>query len=148
MTKQVKRFAILFAILLSSCTTKAPDVPQCRGLDPIVLEYMDAFGVKTTQVRPHPVCYEKIKEARCGECIWTISDKTQFVGEEKSTWLEGMPWSQLEKVSVKVPPKAVATVKDFIVDTCKSFPSTCSQNPEIGRWRVKLDYFTNPLGGN
>ncbi len=140
MLKLVKLSIVSLSILLSvGCASQAPDVAICRSLNPVMLTYKDAFGVVTKTSRANPVCDANIKEPKCGECTFTISDKTVYVGEKEKTYLDGMPWSELEAVSVKMPPKSLGKMKKFIVDTCKQFPSTCKDHPEIGRWRVKLD---------
>ena len=134
--KHLKVSVILFVTLLSACT-KPPDVPICRELKPQIIEIPDAFGVITTTVRPNPVCAKKIRESTCGECIWTVSDRIEYIGESSKHWLAGEPWSVVKMESLLIPPSSQAKQKKFILDMCKAYPSNCDS--AIPRWRVKVD---------
>lgn len=135
--KLLKVSVILSATLLSSCGIRPPDVPICRDLQPLVIETPDAFGVNTTTIRPNPVCAKQIRESTCGECVWTVSDKIQYVGEGPKALLDGEPWSKVKKDALLVPPKSQAKQKKFVLDMCKAYPSNCDS--AIPRWRVKVD---------
>lgn len=135
--KHLKRSVILFVFLLSGCEIRPPDGPVCRELKPIVIETPDAFGVITKLIRPNPVCAQKIRESTCGECVWTVSDRVQFVGENNQHWLDGDPWSVVKSRALLMPPKTQAKQKKFVLDICKKYPSNCDS--AIPRWRVKVD---------
>lgn len=135
--KHLKLSAILFALLASGCGIRPPDVPMCRDLPRISIITKDAFGVDTETIRPNPVCAKQIRESTCGECVWTISDKTQYVGENPNTWLDGEPWSKVKPASVLVPPKSQAKQKKFVLEICKKYPDNCEA--QIPRWRVRAD---------
>lgn len=126
---------ILSVLLLSGCTPP-PDFAVCR---PLVLKtetkVVEGIGTVTLE-RPNPKCMKEIGEPSCGFCVWTISNRSQFVGDKKSAWLLGQPWSQVKAQSVLVPVKEYAKVKSFVVNICKK---TEECNKDISRWRLKLD---------
>jgi len=129
---------ILFALGLSGCSSP-PDVPLCRELLPKVIEEKDIFGVPTKRIVPNPVCMEQLKEPVCGRCTWTISDKTQYVGESKASSLFGQTWSQVKNTSLLTPSDSIAKIKAYIINECKKNGS-CEE--DITRWKVKLDIFS------
>lgn len=126
-----------FALVLSGCAgLPVPDVPFCRPLDPIYVKRVDAFGIKVTDERPNPVCRKEIGEKKCGFCAWTVSDKTQYVGEAPKTHLNKKPWSQLQAESLLTPSESLAAIKESYMVGCKKYG--CSA-PDAARWRIKLD---------
>ncbi len=121
--------------LISGCVIP-PDIPACRSLETKKeTKYVEGVG-KVTIDRPNPVCNREIKESSCGFCIWTISDKEQYVGEAQKTWLHGKPWSHISRQAIKVPAEDFAKIKKFIIDICKK-TNECSK--DIDHWRIKLD---------
>jgi hypothetical protein len=137
-------FAIL-SISLVSCITP-PDVPFGVANDPIVIEKKDAFGIVVRDVRPNPVCMKEIKEPACGYYVWLISDKEQYVGEAKATWLYGKPWSRLKAEAIYTPSESQAEVNSYFINTCKK-QQNCNKN--ISRWRAKSDKLLKTKdGGN
>lgn len=131
----MKLFITLFILALSGCVVP-PDVPVCRPLE-IKWEKKFVEGVGNIVVeRPNPKCVETIKEPTCGFCVWTISNKSAYVGEAKSTWIYGKPWSTIKREAVLAPPETYAKVKGFIIDICKK-SGDCSK--DITRWRLKFN---------
>jgi hypothetical protein len=125
---------ILFALLLSGCT-EPPDTPWCRPLN-AKLETKDVPGIgKVTLERANPACMKAIAEPVCGYCVWAISDREQYVGEAKKTWLDGEPWSKIKSTSILITPKSYAKVKEFVINICKK-SNECNQ---VAKWRLKLD---------
>ena len=134
----MKRTMLLISSLvcLSSCKN-LPDVPWCRPLNAKRWVVTDAFGIEIKHVRANPVCMKEIQEIECGYCKWTLSERSQYVGDGPSTHLYGKPWSQLREEAVYVPSEAAAEVKSKIVSQCKR--TNCDRI--VPRWRVKLDSF-------
>lgn len=124
----------ILCVLLSSCN-RPPDVPVCRPLDAKITEKRDAFGIIVREIRANPVCDKEIKEPSCGRCVWTISDKVQYVGEAKERWIYGKPWSRIRVEALVTPTESWAKIKANIVKSCKE--TNCDE--QIPRWRVKLD---------
>jgi len=133
--RQMKVFFALTALLLSSCVSVPPDGPVCRPLVERVIEQKDAFGVVTKIVRPNPKCMKSCGEARCGYCVWMMSDRTQYVGEDKKFWLYGKPWSQIQQEATVVPSEFMARLNAHMIKACKE--SGCDQ--QVNKWRVKWD---------
>lgn len=129
------RLSVLFVFLLSGCVSP-PDIPACRPLNAmkVVTEVPDIGRVVTE--RPNPKCMKAIGESECGYCVWTISDRTQYVGEASKHHLNKKPWSAVMREAVLVPATEYAKVKKFVIDSCKK-SNECAEN--ISRWRVKLD---------
>ncbi len=138
----IMSLVILYALQLSGCMAP-PDIPACRSLETReeTKEVPDIGRV--TLDRPNPTCIKEINEATCGYCVWTISDKKQYVGENKKTWLYGKPWSQVLRESVLLPAESYAEAKAFVINECKK---TNDCNKDIDHWRVKLDSFSNKRG--
>lgn len=122
-------------ILLSSCT-QPPDVPACRALTQRVSEYRDEFGIPVRTLEPNPMCMKQIGEPACGYCVWTISSRVQYVGEQEKRHLFGKPWSRIMREMVLMPSESYAKMKSYIIKNCKK-NNDC--NREIDKWRVKLD---------
>lgn len=101
------------------------------------LPVLDPRGRKLYDYRPNPVCMREIKEAECGRCSWTISEKTQYVGEAKETWLDGLSWTDIKDTAVILPAKSAAQVKAYILNQCKK--TDC--NKDISKWRIKIDNY-------
>lgn len=126
---------VSFLTILTSCTSP-PDGPGCRSLTPKVTIAKDDFGIPVTTVTSNPVCQKQIGEPACGYCVWSISEKEQYIGEQKEHWLDGQPWSQILAESITLPVKTYVAVKTYIIDNCKN-NSDCNKN--ISKWRIKLD---------
>ena len=135
----------LLSISLVSCSTLNVDEPIGIPLKPIITVKKDAFGIDVTTVRPNPVCMKEIREPSCGYYAWTISDREQYVGEAKATWLFGKPWSVLQDEAIYTPSETQAKIKEAIINTCKKY-KTCDQR--ISRWRVKTDKLIPDKKGN
>jgi hypothetical protein len=86
------------------------------------------------------VCAKQIGEATCGYCTWTNSDKTQYVGEAKKTWLYKQPWSKIKDLGVITPNESLAKLKEAINSQCRDDDGPIGdQCKDAGSWRVKLD---------
>lgn len=134
--KPIVLLKILCVFLLSACSHAPPDVPFVRQLKTktVVTELPDVG--KIIDERPNPVCMKEIGERECGFVVWTVSNKTQYVGERKENHLNGKPYSVLKREGILTPPETIAKVKAFILNICKD-TGRCSG--DITRWRVKLD---------
>lgn len=86
--------------------------------------------------RPNPTCLKEVGEMSCGFCVWTISQKSQFVGEGDKYKLNGKPWSQIKREMIGMPLESYAKFKAFTINMCKK-TNDCSK--DIDKWRVKLD---------
>lgn len=127
------KFLIFF--ILAGCISP-PNIPVLRSLE-ARKESSDVPGIgRITIDRPNPICMKEINEPVCGFAVWTIADKTQYVGEAKKTWLYGKPWSQIHREAVLFPAESYAAAKGYIIDMCKK-TNDCSK--DIDHWRVKLD---------
>lgn len=130
---------IMFLYVLVGCSgIPIPDVPIGRPLDQIYIQGRDAFGIMVYHKRPNPLCMKEINEPECGFYAWTVSDRTQYVGESPKTYLLGKPWSKLRLESLTLPTESLARIKESLMIACKQHK--CS-NPEVAKWRVKLDAF-------
>lgn len=124
--------------MLANCTTL--DVPICRELRSRTTVVKDQFGIPVTTIRANPVCAKAIGEVTCGYCTWTQSDKNQYVGEAKKTWLYDSPWHQIKDEGVITPSQSLAKLKAAINDKCRTDEGPAGgQCGDIGKWRVKLD---------
>lgn len=129
-------------ILLSSCT-RPPDVPACRPLTQRVVEHRDEFGIPVRSFEANPMCVKQIGEPACGYCVWTISSKVQYVGENPKWHLFKKPWSKILSEMVLMPSESYAQMKSYIIKNCKKH-NDCNQ--DIDKWRIKLDSLDSALG--
>ena len=134
------RLLLALSVLILSACVQPPDFAVCRPLEMrSETKLVDGIG-QITVPRPNPKCMATIGESVCGFCVWTISNKIQYVGESKKTWHRGKPWSRIRKEAALVPAEDFAKVKEFVINICKK-SEEC--NKDIERWRLKLDVFSN-----
>jgi hypothetical protein len=132
--KQILLSSALFVFLVS-CAVKPPDVPICRELK-TQNESKTIPDIGFIKIeRPNPVCLKELNEVSCGFCVWTISKKSQYIGETKS-FLYGKPWSQVKREAVLIPTEAYADVKATFINMCKKYKECAA---DISSWRLKLD---------
>lgn len=125
----------VLAASLTACVVP-PDVPVCRALEPkLEKQYVPGVGDILVE-RPNPTCQKAIGEPTCGFCVWTISDKTAYIGENQKTRLFKKPWSTIRREAILTPPETYARLKGFVIDICKK-SGDCSK--DISRWRLKLN---------
>lgn len=136
--RQILNLFSLFGFLFNfGCSgLSVPDVPIGRSLDPIYIKRIDGFGIEVHDKRPNPVCMKEISEPECGFFSWTVSDKIQFVGEKKETWMNGLPWSKVKEESLFLPIESMQKIKESFIVGCKKYG--CS-NADISKWRIKMD---------
>jgi hypothetical protein len=136
MKKQSKPKWQLFAILswlLTSCATVPPDVPACQHMASRL--YQDPKSGHTI-FAPSPTCMKQIGEAECGHCVYIMSGKEVFLGEQKGHWLNNKPWSTLRAQSVYLPSaESYAPLSTYIINSCKKM--NCSD--DVDEFKVKLD---------
>lgn len=133
----------LTTFVLGGCTsfikTQVPDVPICRHLDTRPQTKI-INGQTFTVQRPNPMCMKAIGEARCGFCVYSVSEKQTYVGDKWNHLLlvagKKKTWSTIQEEAMTVPAESQAATKAFAVNVCKATKS-CGQ--EIDRWRLKLD---------
>jgi hypothetical protein len=98
--------------------------------------------------RPNPTCVIQIGEPRCGFCVWTVSSKTQFVGDRSKNLLQlngkKKKWSTIEAEAVKVPAESYAKMKADAINNCK-IANACSK---VKDWRLKVDTFDSIIRGD
>jgi len=134
--RQTTLFLISFVFLLSACTVQPPDVPFCRPLEQRkIVKESPEFG-KIIDILPNPKCLKEIGESSCGFCVWTISNRSQFVGEGEKVRLQGQRWSEVKAQAIIAPAESQAKIKAFVINACKQ-SGDCSK--DIDRWRLKLD---------
>lgn len=123
--------AILF-VLLTNCTAKPPDVPVCEHMGQR-LATDPATGHLI--LKASPTCMKQIAEVECGHCIYIISGKEIFVGEDPKYQLDKKPWSKLRQESIMVPSvESYAPLSTYIINACKQM--NC--NNDVDKFRVKL----------
>ena len=141
---------IIVVNFLSACTTMpwikedVPDVPMCRPLENKTSKTIKD-GKEFVLTRVNPKC-AKLGEERCGYCVWTVSDRKQFVGDQWNHLLEvksskdgkirKKKWSTIQAEGLLIPAESQAWSKAFAINICNK-SNMCSS--EIDRWRVKLD---------
>lgn len=117
-----------------------PDVPICRALHtrPETKDVPD-IG-KVTLQRPNPACMKNIGEPYCGYCVYTLTDKGVYIGNE---WNHLLPlkgkkktWDTVVQEALVLPAESQADIKAFGINVCK-ISGQCAQ--EIDRLRIKLD---------
>lgn len=126
---------VISLIILSSCATP-PDVPVCRALDTKkVIVKSPEFG-DLIEVRPNPKCMKEVGEKNCGFCVWTVSNKSQFVGESEKHRLNKKKWSEVQREALITPAYSYAEMKAYVINSCKQ-SGQCGK--EIDHWRIKFD---------
>lgn len=120
--------------------TKVPDVPVCTGLSTRPESKVVKDIGRVVLQRPNPTCMKEIGEPYCGYCVWTTSNRTQFVGNKWNHLLKlgekRKTWDTVVEESLVTPAESQAEMKAFAINVCK-LTKSCEQ--EISRWRVKLD---------
>ncbi len=82
-----------------------------------------------------PTCEKEVGEPECAHCVYIVSGKEVFVGEE-SHFLNGKPWSEIEATSVYVPvEESFAPLKKYLLDSCKKMG--CQK--DLGAFRLPLE---------
>lgn len=148
------KISLIFAVslLLSACTTmpwikeQVPDVPICRHLDEKISTTKDSAGREAILKRPNPTCMKRIGESRCGYCVWSLSEREAFVGEQWNHLLEvksskdgrvrKKKWSTVQNEALTLPAESQAWSKAFMINIC-NMSNMCAN--EIDRWRLKFD---------
>lgn len=124
---------ISFALLLNACAPKPPDVPVCEKL---VQRLATDPKTQHLMLTASPTCMKQIQEPECGHCTYIVSGKEIFVGENKKTWLNNKPWSQIQKESILVPAQeSYAPLSSYLINSCEKM--NCDK--DVQRFKVKLD---------
>lgn len=132
--KLTKNLLILSSLILSACV-KVPDIAICRDLHSKKIVEKDSLGNENITIKSNPVCMKEINESRCGLCVYTVSGKTQFVGEDTQYLLNGKPWSEVRLSGVLLPADSYVKVKEFIINTCKK-SGDCQK--DLVKWRTNI----------
>ncbi len=149
------RISLILAVsfLTSACTTmpwikeQVPDVPICRHLETRTSTTKDAATGGIAQlIRPNPTCVKHIGEPKCGYCVWSVSEREAFVGEQWNHLLEvksskdgrvrKKKWSTVQNEALTLPAESQAWSKAFMINIC-NMSNMCAN--EIDRWRLKFD---------
>jgi hypothetical protein len=81
-----------------------------------------------------------IGEVRCGYCVWTMSDREQYVGEAWNHLLalgkRKKKWSTVQEEALTLPAETQAASKAFAINICR-ITNACAD--QISRLRIKLD---------
>lgn len=135
-----QHFAILSWLLISGCAPTPPDVPACEHMaqrlatDPVTGHML---------LTPSPTCMKQISEPECGHCVYIVSGKEVFLGEQAGHWLNGKPWSKLRQTSVYLPvAESYAPLATYIINACKKM--NCSD--DVDKFKVKLDSLNGVSG--
>jgi hypothetical protein len=95
---------------------------------------------KVTLQRPNPLCMKQIGEPYCGYCVYTLTDKSVYIGNQ---WNHLLPlngkkktWDTVVEEALVLPAESQAKIKAFGINVCK-VSGQCAQ--EIDRLRIKLD---------
>lgn len=131
---------ILFSLQISACTPKPPDVPACEHM---------AQHLSTDPVTGHlilsasPTCMKELNEPECGHCVWIMSGKEAYIGENDGHWLNGKPWSKIRQQSVYLPAKeSYAPLATYIINSCNKMG--CSS--DVDKFKIKLDSLNGIAG--
>jgi hypothetical protein len=131
---------ISFALLISACAPTPPDVPACEHLSQRLENQLPTGHLILT---PSPTCMKQIGERECGHCVYIVSGKEIFVGENEKTWLNHKPWSKLKASAVYLPAQeSYAPLAAYIIDACKKMD--CSD--DVDKFKVKLDSLNGVTG--
>lgn len=145
---------LIISVSLSGCAAipwmkePVPDEPICRSLlQKETKKVID--GQEHVLKRPNPLCMREIGEPYCGYCVWTVSEKTQYVGNAWNRLLKvntgkKKTWDMLLAEGLVTPAETLASTKRFAVNVCKISP-VCGEN--ISRWRVKFDALDSVSAG-
>ncbi len=109
----------LFVLLsgLASCTPSPPDVPVCEGLTKRLTTDPTTGHVILS---PSPTCEIEIDEPECGHCVYIVSGKQIFIGENAKHQLGGKPWSLVKAESIMLPAvESYAPLSAYIINACK-----------------------------
>ena len=136
-----QHFAILSWLLISSgCAPKPPDVPACEHMaqrlstDPVSGHMLLA---------PSPTCMKQIAEPECGHCVYIVSGKEFFLGEQAGHWLNGKPWSKIRQQSVYLPAaESYAPLETYIINSCEKMGC----DSDVTKFKVKLDSLNGVSG--
>lgn len=114
------------------CTPRPPDVPACEHLgqrltvDPVTGHDM---------LEASPTCMQEIQERECGFCVYIVSGRKIFIGENAPHLLNGKPWSKIRTQSILLPAvESYAPLSAYIINSCKKM--NCDD--DVARFRVKL----------
>ena len=125
-------FVILFCFL-TSCTPSPPDVPVCEDLSQHLSKDPKSGDVVMVA---SPTCEAKIGEMQCGHCVFIVSGKEIFVGENTANFYNGKPWSVLKAQSVYLPAaESYAPLSAYVINSCKKMGC----NSQVDAFKVKLD---------
>jgi hypothetical protein len=77
-----------------------------------------------------------INEPECGHCVYIVSGKEEYLGEEPEHTLNGKTWSQLKSQSILLPAQeSYEPIAEYIIDSCKK--ASCSGT--TSQFKAKLD---------
>lgn len=131
----MKHLIVLCGFVLSGCLSP-PDILVCRDLPERKIETRDEFGVINITIKENPVCIKEIKEPRCGYCVWTITKKPMYVGNNPEHQFAKKTWSEIRSTSVLLPLDSYVAIKRFINNSCKKH-GDCRD--DLGDWQNALD---------
>jgi hypothetical protein len=79
---------------------------------------------------------EKIGEMSCGHCVYVVSGKEIFIGENAPNQLNGKPWSAIKEEAVYLPAvESYAPLASYIINSCEKM--NC--NKQVTAFKVKLN---------
>lgn len=135
----MKLFLTLFILALSACSPTPPDVPACEHMASHLSVEADGHMIWA----PSPTCMKQISEPECGHCVWIVSGKEAFIGEQKGHWLNGKTWSKIRAQSAYLPAaESYAPLATYIINACKKMG--CSD--DVDKFKVKLDSLNGVSG--
>lgn len=86
---------------------------------------------------------KQIGEPECGHCVWIVSGKEAFIGENQGHWLNGKTWSKIRSQSAYLPAvESYAPLATYIINSCKKMGC----DSDVEKFKVKLDSLNGVSG--
>lgn len=140
MKRYYRELLLTLSLLVYACAPTPPDIPACEHLSERF--YKDPKTGHLT-FSPSPTCMKEIGEPSCGHCVYIMSGRELFLGENPGHWMNNKPWSALRAQSVYLPAaESYAPLATYVINSCKKMG--CSA--DVDKFKVKLNSLNGIVG--